>query len=182
MKTITGKEEQNDGPFTQENINLIYRYVFSYVRNPQEAEDLTSQIFLKAVRLLDLGFSPHSQWAWLFRVAHTTIVDYWRIHYRRAAILSMDTLMEEGWIGPVTEEGQTTSNSAAEDRVQDILQSLPARYREVLTYRFPLNLSVRETALIMNLTEANVKVIQFRALKRAAGLDGFATRRSARSD
>ena len=79
------------------------------------------------------------------------------------------------------EEGSTLSSSAAENRVQDILQSLPARYREVLTYRFLLNLSVRETAMSMGLTEANVKVIQFRALKRAAELDGIATGRWARS-
>jgi RNA polymerase sigma-70 factor, ECF subfamily len=150
------------------------------VRNQQEAEDLTSQIFLKAVRLLDLEYSPNRQWAWLFRVAHTTMADYWRTHYRRAATLSMETLVEAGWEGPVTEEGRTPSNSAAEDRVQNILQSLPERYREVLTYRFLLNLSVRETAQRMNLTESNVKVIQFRALKRAAEFDGIANKCLAR--
>jgi RNA polymerase sigma-70 factor (ECF subfamily) len=175
MQTITGKEKQNGEIFTQEHLNLVYRYVFRYVRNQQEAEDLTSQIFLKAVRLLDLEFSPQSQWAWLFRVAHTTITDYWRIHYRRGATLSMDTLIEEGWEGPATVEEPTVANNAAEDRVQEILQFLPARYREVLTYRFLLNLSIRETALKMNLSEANIKVIQFRALKRAAELDTLAT-------
>ena len=180
MQTITGKEKQYDDLFSQEHLRLIYRYVFSYVRNQQEAEDLTSQIFLKAVRLLDLEYSPQRQRAWLFRVAQTTIADYWRIHYHRAATLSMETLVEAGWEGPVTEEGQTTSNSVAEDRVQEILQSLPARYREVLTYRFLLNLSVRETALSMNLTEANVKVIQFRALKRAAEFDRISNGCSAR--
>ena len=62
----------------------------------------------------------------------------------------------------MVEEGSTRLNSAAEDRVQDILQSLPVRYREVLIYRFLLHLSVRETALSMGVTETNVKVIQFR--------------------
>jgi RNA polymerase sigma-70 factor, ECF subfamily len=182
MQTITGTEKQNGELFSQENLHLIYRYVYSYVRNQQEAEDLTSQIFLKAVRHLDLERSTHHCYAWLFRVARTTIADYWRAHYRRAATYSLDDLFEAGWEGPAGEEGSTLSSSAAENRVQDILQSLPARYREVLTYRFLLNLSVRETALSMDLTEANVKVIQFRALKRAAELDGIATRRSARSN
>jgi RNA polymerase sigma-70 factor, ECF subfamily len=171
MQTITGKEKQNGEIFTQEHLNLVYRYVSRHVRNQQDAEDLTSQIFLKAVRLLDLEFSPDSQLAWLFRVAHTTITDYWRMHYRRGATLSMDTLIEEGWEGPAAVGEQTIPNNAAEDRVQDILQLLPARYSEVLTYRFLLNFSIRETALRMNLSEANVKVIQFRALKRAAELD-----------
>ena len=74
------------------------------------------------------------------------------------------------------------ASSSAEDRVQGILQSLPARYREVLTYRFLLNLSIRETAVSMGLTETNVKVLQFRALKRSVELDESATRRSASSN
>jgi RNA polymerase sigma-70 factor (ECF subfamily) len=52
---------------------------------------------------------------------------------------------------------------------------LPERYREVLTCRFLLNLSIKETALRMGLTEANVKVIQFRALKSAADIEQVIT-------
>ncbi|MFL5589840.1 MAG: RNA polymerase sigma factor [Ktedonobacteraceae bacterium] len=182
MQTTTGTEKQNGELFSQEHLHLIYRYVYTYVRNQQDAEDLTSQIFLKAVRCLDLERSVHSRQAWLFRVARTTIADYWRAHYRRAATYSLDDLLETGWEGPTVEEGSTLSNSAAEDRVQGILQSLPFRYREILTYRFLLHLSVRETAVSMDLTEANVKVIQFRALKRAAELDTISNRPSARNN
>jgi RNA polymerase sigma-70 factor, ECF subfamily len=52
-----------------------------------------------------------------------------------------------------------------------LLQALPERYRDVLTCRFLLNLSVRDTALRMGVTVANVKILQFRALKCAADLD-----------
>jgi RNA polymerase sigma-70 factor, ECF subfamily len=51
-----------------------------------------------------------------------------------------------------------------------LLQALPEHYREVLTCRFLLNLTIRETAGKLGLSEANVKVLQFRALKRAADL------------
>ncbi|MFL5655562.1 MAG: RNA polymerase sigma factor [Ktedonobacteraceae bacterium] len=57
------------------------------------------------------------------------------------------------------------------DRVQHLLRALPEQYREVLTCRFLLNLSIKATALRMGLTVANVKVVQFRALKRAAHLE-----------
>ena len=182
MQTRTEIEKQNGEIFSQEHLHLIYGYVYSYVRTHQEAENLTSQIFLKAVRRLDPERSAHHCRAWLFRVARTSIVDYWRAHYRRAATYSLDDLLETGWEGPTVEEGSTLSNSAAEDRVQGILQSLPFRYREILTYRFLLHLSVRETAVSMDLTEANVKVIQFRALKRAAELDAISNRPSARNN
>jgi RNA polymerase sigma-70 factor (ECF subfamily) len=55
--------------------------------------------------------------------------------------------------------------------VQRLLQALPEHYREVLTCRFLLNLSIRETAQRLGLSEANVKVMQFRAVKRASDLE-----------
>jgi RNA polymerase sigma-70 factor, ECF subfamily len=151
------------------------------VRKQYEAEDLTSQIFLKSVRHLDSERSAQHWRAWLFRVARTTIADYWRVHHRRAGTQSLEILVEAGWEGPAAEEGVSLASSSAEDRVQGILQSLPAGYREVLTYRFLLNLSIQETAVSMDLTQTNVKALQFRVLKRAAELDGIATSRSASS-
>ncbi|HWZ20079.1 MAG TPA: RNA polymerase sigma factor [Ktedonobacteraceae bacterium] len=171
MQTTIEAEMQQFEQMYQEHLDRIYRFVYRHVRNREAAEDLTSQIFLKAVRSMELEQSAHSSSAWLFRVAHTTIADYWRAHYRRATTYSLEELLEAGWKGPEAEEGSTLSSNVSADRVQCILQLLPPRYGEVLTYRFLLNLSVRETAASMGLTETNVKVMQFRALKRAANLD-----------
>jgi RNA polymerase sigma-70 factor (ECF subfamily) len=156
--------------FYQENLGTIYRYVYGKVGNRQEAEDLTSQIFLKAVHGLNLERDPRSVRTWLFQVARTTIADYWRVRYRGAAS-SLEDLLEAGWEGPAAEEEPSLRSSGVEDRVQGILQALPERYREVLTCRFLLDLSVRETAVRMGLTETNVKVVQFRALRHAANLE-----------
>jgi RNA polymerase sigma-70 factor, ECF subfamily len=160
--------------FYQENLGPIYRYIYNKVRNQQEAEDLTSQVFLKALRSLDLKRSMQSAQAWLFQVARTTIADYWRAHYRGTPS-SLEDLLEAGWEGPAAEEEPSLRGSGAEDRVQGILQALPERYREVLIYRFLLNLPIRETASRMGWTESNVKVVQFRALKFAANLEGVAS-------
>jgi RNA polymerase sigma-70 factor, ECF subfamily len=78
--------------------------------------------------------------------------------------------LETGWEGPVDEEATLVNSSRAAERVQIILQALPECDREVLTCRFLLNLSIRETAARMGLTETNIKVMQFRALKQAADL------------
>ena len=59
---------------------------------------------------------------------------------------------------------------SATERVARLLGELPASHRDVLTCRFLLNLKIRETALRLGLSEANVKVTQLRALKRAAEL------------
>src|SRR5205085_6000259 len=128
---------------------------------------------MKAVRGVDTGRGAQSMQKWLFQVARTTIADYWRAHYRVAAS-SLEELLEAGWEGPAEEEPSTLT-SGPSDRVQRLLQALPEHYREVLTCRFLLNLSIKETALRMGLTEANVKVLQFRALKRAGELEHVVT-------
>src|SRR2546421_4250005 len=159
--------------FYQEKVGLIYRYVFSKVGNREDAEDLTSHIFLKAVGTLNQEFSPQSMHKWLFLIARTTVADYWRAHYRGPSI-SLDELLEAGWEGPTEEEPAAITSEPA-DRVQHLLRALPEQYREVLICRFLLNLSIKATALRMGLTVSNVKVLQFRALKRAAHLEQVVT-------
>ena len=82
-------------------------------------------------------------------------------------------MLETDWEGPIEEE--PIAMSSAPYRVQYLLQALPKRDREVLTYRFLFDLSIKTTALRMGLTATNVKVVQFRALKRAAHLEHVMT-------
>jgi RNA polymerase sigma-70 factor (ECF subfamily) len=164
-----GANVQDFQTFYQENVGRIYRFVYSKVGNREEAEDLTSQIFIKAVRGMDTERGSQSMEKWLFQVARTTIADYWRNYYR-IPTSSLDELLDAGWEGPAEGEVLVASNLPGE-RVKRLLQALPEPHREVLNCRFLLNLSIRDTAIRLGLTEANVKVIQFRALKRAADLE-----------
>lgn len=147
------------------HLPAIYRFIYAKVGNREEAEDLTSQVFLKALRGMDEARDAQSIQGWLFQVARTTVADHWRAFYRLHAG-SLDTLVAAGWEAPTGESGMPSSD--IEMRAQQILDLLSPRYREVLTYRFLLNYSIRETAEKMRLTEANIKVLQFRALKSAA--------------
>jgi RNA polymerase sigma-70 factor, ECF subfamily len=164
------RQEQTEfRTFYQEHLGMIYRYVYSKVGNREEAEDLTTQIFMKAARGINVERGQQPMQKWLFQVAHTTIADYWRQYYR-ADVRSLEELLEAGWEGPIEEE-MLTGNPAPAEKVRALLLLLPEQQREVLTCRFLLNLSIKETALRIGITEANVKVTQFRALKRAAELE-----------
>jgi RNA polymerase sigma-70 factor, ECF subfamily len=177
---VTCAMQQSDEPgmqgfqaFYEDNLVSVYHFVFKRLRNREEAEDLTSQIFLKALRYLDPEHSAQSARSWLFKIAHTTIADYWRTRYR-ASISSLDVRLEVGWEGP-TEEVILGANEFAAEQVSNLLQALPERYREVLSCRFLLNLSIRETAATMGVSEANAKILQFRAIKYAANLANRST-------
>ena len=208
-KTSRAAAERNapDARFQQvyqENLGPIYRYVLSRVGNREDAEDLTSGIFLKAIGGVDYERPPMMIRRWLFQVARTALADHWRERYR-AITYSLEELLESDEREAMEEEAgesnttrahrlqqllrtrlsispsperyldedgeERTEDSSATVRVQRLLQALPAPYRDVLTCRFLLHLSIRETARRMGLTVANVKVMQSRALKRAAELE-----------
>ena len=169
LKEVPLDREQEFQQFYQENLGLIYRHVYNQVGIREEAEDLTSQIFLNVVSSIDHERSRLSMKKWLYLITRSIIADYWRAHYRLPKS-SLDAMLEAGWEGPAEVEMIATS-SEAEERVERLLQALPEKYREVLKCRFLLKLSVKATAIHMGVTEANVKVLQFRALKRAAELE-----------
>jgi len=155
--------------FYRENLNPIYRYVYSKIRNREEAEDLTSQIFLKVMSGIDYTRSQQGMRKWLYLIANTTIADYWRAHYR-LPVSSLDESLDAGW-DRQADEASTAASDEAVERVQRILQALPERYREILQCRFLLNLSIKATAERMGLSVAGAKVLQYRALRHAADLE-----------
>jgi RNA polymerase sigma-70 factor, ECF subfamily len=164
-----GANVQDFQTFYQENIGPIYRFVYSKVGNREEAEDLTSQVFLKAARWIDCNRDALSAQGWLFQVARRTIADHWRSVYQFRAN-SLDDLLDAGLDLPA-EERAPMDTSVTDRRVERVLARLPARYRDVLSYRFLLNYSIKETATALGISAANVKVIQFRALKKASESD-----------
>lgn len=147
------------------HVGRVYGFVFSQVGNREEAEDLTSQVFLKVYNSLTRFEGRGSLEGWLFQIARVTVNDHWREKYKLpSAPLPEGMEIVENVVPP-------DFNRADRDaRVQQILDGLPANYRDVLFYRFLKHYSVRETAAAMKLTETNVKVLQFRALRKAAQL------------
>ncbi len=142
----------------QTHVTAIYQYLYSRVGNKPDAEDLTSEVFVKAIRGMRGDVSLAELRAWLYRVAHTTLADYWRKFYAEGTTGLQDDL-------PALELG--VENPEAVSRVENLLAPLPENYRRVLELRFLRGYSVRETARELGFTEANVKVLQFRALNRA---------------
>jgi RNA polymerase sigma-70 factor, ECF subfamily len=142
----------------------IYRFLYSRLGNAEEAEDLTSEVFLKAVRQLEPQRDDASVQAWLYQVARTTLADYWR----RRSRVPQDPL---GYLDVPDPGGATVRPDETAGRLAHwLLEQLPDRYREVLTLRFLRGYSIKETAEAMGITENHAKVLQYRAVQKAAAL------------
>jgi RNA polymerase sigma factor (sigma-70 family) len=142
----------------QTHVTAIYQYIYSRVGNRPDAEDLTAQVFLKAINGMRSDVSVPELRSWLYRVAQTTLADHWREYYAEDA-----SELDDDVTGPPAPR----ENPEAAQRVDALLATLPESYRRVLELRFLRGYSVRETAQELNLSETNVKVLQFRALNRA---------------
>lgn len=148
-------------------LDPVYRFLYSRLGNREDAEDLTSEVFLKATRQLDSKRAEASVAQWLFTVARTVLADHWRRYYRGGATLPLD----DERASELPEEVQSASPSEASARlVTEVLGRLPERYRAVLEFRFLRGYSLRETARELGVTPENVKVIQHRALAKAVQL------------
>jgi RNA polymerase sigma-70 factor, ECF subfamily len=154
----------------------IYGFICHRVHHQQDAEDLTAEVFVKAFHRLDLSRHDWSIRSWLFRVAHTVVADHWRVSHRRN-LRSLDDLLARGWDVPAATP-QNAVHESALARLPLILARLPSRDRDVLTMRFLMGRSVKETAAYLGLTDAHVKVLTFRALRKAHQVDQASQERS----
>src|SRR5438067_8774759 len=148
------------------HVRALYTFIYSKVGNREAAEDITSDVFTKALMHLDPTRAEHSIVAWLYRVAHNAVADYWRAG-RGSRVIAFEEARTARQSPPTAD---VVRQEQAATRAGALLARLPEHYRAVLSYRLLEGLSVAETARRMGTSEANVKVMQHRALKRAAEL------------
>lgn len=139
----------------------IYRFLFWRTNDNALSEDLTSNVFEKAWRSRD-SFHGGSVKAWLYRIARNTLVDHWRKN-QPLTLADTDELPE------TSSEDNTAErlDQAAEiTHLHLALTKLPTDMRKVVALRFIDTLSCREVAARLGLSESNVRVLQYRALKK----------------
>lgn len=147
----------------------LYGFIYGKVGNRAAAEDITGDVFLKAVTHLDPTRPEHSSVAWLYRVARNAVHDYWR-GGQGVMLTALENMSPEP-VSHLAAEMPQWSHAATATRAAAILARLPDNYRTVLSLRILDGLSVAETAQHMGVSTGNVKVLQHRALKAAARHD-----------
>ncbi|MFL6076744.1 MAG: RNA polymerase sigma factor [Mycobacteriales bacterium] len=152
-----------------DNVGRVYRLLYAKVGNRPDAEDLTSEVFLAALRPLRPTASAPEVRAYLLATARTVLAAHWRRTLgRQVTTIALDEDFPDDGPAPAEPAG---GRAGPRGRVAAILAALPERYRQVLELRFLRAYSVRETAAALGVTAANAKVLQHRALRMAAALD-----------
>src|ERR1700680_4867461 len=145
----------------RDNVDRLYRLMFSRVGNRPDAEDLTAEVFRVALPPLRLSASAPEVRAYLFVTAQTVLANHWKRRFG-IEVTALDADVEVEW----SEESGAESQAPAQ--VTKILTGLPDRYRHILELRFLQSMSLQEAARAMGVSVGNAKVLQHRALRLAA--------------
>ncbi|NQW24399.1 MAG: sigma-70 family RNA polymerase sigma factor [SAR202 cluster bacterium] len=147
------------------NVERVYRYLLSRLHEPADAEDVTAEVFIQAMKALPSYKARGTPFiAWLFRIAHNQAINYMKKQARRQETPLLETAATHD--GPDEE----VIDRIRFGEVVDAMGALTDLQRHVLSLRFAGELSIAEVASVMKRKEGAVKFLQFsalRALRRA---------------
>ena len=145
----------------EEHFDRIYRYIYLKVGNRAEAEDLTQEVFVKALEAIgsykwrNLPFA-----SWLFRIARNQVIDYSRKESKAEKVAL------EGDIASFDERNPEViaeQEFELEELINNVKKLSPAQ-REVISLRFGSGLSVAEVAKALGKSTGTVKALQYNGI------------------
>jgi RNA polymerase sigma-70 factor (TIGR02952 family) len=149
-------------------VTMVHRYLLHRVGDRAQAEDLTSETFVRALRRIDsLSFRGRDVGAWLVTIARNLVRDHvkssrFRLEVTTADMHDADRVVD----GPEDAVVQALTN----EQLLTCIRQLGGEQQECIALRFLQGLSVAETAAVMGKKEGAVKALQHRAVRRLAGL------------
>jgi RNA polymerase sigma-70 factor (ECF subfamily) len=165
MRELVERAQQSDRAALEElyllHFDRIYSYLHMSVGSRHDAEDLTTQTFVKmleSIRRFRWQSVPFS--AWLFRIAHNLAMD----HFRASRRWQPEEEIPESVQGEETSAEEQALESMGEAGMLELIERLSPEQRQVLTLKFVFRFSNGEAAAILGKTEGAVKSLQHRAL------------------
>ncbi len=165
VRTLVDRAQQGDRAALEElyllHFDRIYSYLHMTVGNRHDAEDLTTQTFLKMLESIGRfrwQAAPFS--AWLFRIAHNLSMDHFRAHRRWQPYEEVPE--PHGSEEPSAE--LEAMQSIGRQSMLELIDTLSHEQQQVLTLKFVFNFANADVARILDKTEGAIKSLQHRAL------------------
>jgi RNA polymerase sigma-70 factor (ECF subfamily) len=147
-------ERQNR--FISENLRRIFLLVYRMVGNVADAQDLTQEVFVKALQRRDQLKDEQKAAHWLSRIATNTAIDFLR-HHGRIAFCELDDMPERAGSSPMESPEARLLRAEREAILEGGLDTLTARERAALLLRDVEGLSAEEVARHMACSKATVR-------------------------
>lgn len=149
-----------------EYLHDVYQYCLYFTNNPAEAEDLTQDTFIKVMKNI-YTFQGHSSTkTWILSIARNTTIDYFRKKKIQQFLPQLFSRLENSSYG---NPEASYDHHEEWEKLQLALLKLKPDFRSVVILRGLKELSIKETAEILQWKESKVKVDYHRALKQLQG-------------
>ncbi|MCB0749058.1 MAG: RNA polymerase sigma factor [Ignavibacteriae bacterium] len=139
------------------NFNSLYRFIRFKVNTNEDAEDICSESFIRAFSNIKKFREKSSFKTYVYTIAKNLIIDYYK-ETNKTLPLNDDVVSDDNNLG---------KSKSVTKEIKEIFSKLDKKESEILELRYLTNLSVKETAIVLNLSESNVKVIAHRAIEKA---------------
>jgi RNA polymerase sigma-70 factor (ECF subfamily) len=161
----TGIKENNEAKLAslyEEYYDRIARYAYVRIGDKSDAEDLAGEVFLRALESLksykERGVPMQ---AWLFRIAHNLVVDYFRKAAKRKKVPLETVQIESG-----TDPAAAAEKNIEIERVTTAMEQLTQEQREVLNLRFFGGLTSKEAGNVLKKNDGAIREMQSAAIRR----------------
>lgn len=142
----------------------VYNFVYYKVNSHHASEDLTSQIFEKVMIKIDTYNNERAPFeVWLFCIAKNVVNDHYR-EIKKHRIFSIDSIKE--LVSNKKSPEDIIETEETNEELLNALKVLDMRERTIIALKFGANLKNVEVAEILKLTDSNVGVILYRAMKK----------------
>lgn len=147
-------------------VERIYRFIFFKVANAEDAQDLTSEVFLKTWQYINDGKEVKNLNAFFYKIARNLVIDYYRKKSLSQTNVSLENENEnlEGQIKAAKSETENLETKLAMEGVEKKLRELKDEYREAIILHYVDELSIKEIAEVLDKKKGAVRVLLFRAL------------------
>jgi RNA polymerase sigma-70 factor (ECF subfamily) len=143
-------------------LDEIYRFVYFKISNEQIAEDITEETFLKTWNSLSKIYKKDGKVdnfrAWLYRVANNLVIDFYR---KKKPVFDFNRTWTKKQ--PLPED--LVLKEEQSNQLVRMIKSLEPVHQEIIILRLVNDLSHKEVAEIMNISEGYSRVLLYRALK-----------------
>ncbi len=148
--------------------DMVYRIAFIQTKSKAQAEDIQQDVFLALVRYSDRIRNEQHLKAWLIRVTQNACRKHFRSLWTKLPVLYDDSIykeQEDSGDGGGSIPGASVENDDSEEMelVQEMVEELPESSRTVIHLFYYEQMSVREIARTLGITEQNVKTRLSRA-------------------
>jgi len=156
-------ESRNDAleALVREHSRLVYRVAYAVLRSHQDAEDATQETFLRVLRYSSKLAEVEEPKTWLARIAWRVAVDRGKRRRRTREVALEDPVAEA--VSPDAPADETVRGAELGAAVERLIAALPAKLREPLILSAIEEMSPREIAGTLGISEAAVRSRVFRA-------------------